>query len=146
MFKQKTREQLGSEYFEKFLNSLINDMTFCMEEGLNKLRSIKKFEMKQEVNPRNLTKEDKENYSSDKKICRANMQLASESLWNVKQLSLWCKEAFDNETFSERIANTLNYVLSTLVGPESTEIQVRNPDKINFKPVELLDDLSFIYS
>jgi len=59
-------------------------MTFCMEEGLNKLRSIKKFEMKQEVNPRNLTKEDKENYSSDKKICRANMQLASESFWNVK--------------------------------------------------------------
>jgi len=42
----RTRSLLGTEYFEKFLNSLINDLSFCMEEGLAKLKSIKKFEMK----------------------------------------------------------------------------------------------------
>jgi hypothetical protein len=43
--------------------------------------------------------------------------LAKESLWNVKQLSSWCKKAFEVEAFAERIANTLNFVLKSLVGP-----------------------------
>ena len=47
-------------------------MTFCLEEGLNKLESIKKFEVKQERNPSSLTKEDKDNYKQNKKICKAN--------------------------------------------------------------------------
>jgi hypothetical protein len=44
--------------FEKFLNSLINDMTFCLEEGLSKLSKIKEFEVKEEHDARHLTKED----------------------------------------------------------------------------------------
>ena len=47
-------------------------MTYCLEEGLNKLKSIKIYERKQETESRSLTKEDKDNYKTDKKICRAN--------------------------------------------------------------------------
>jgi hypothetical protein len=36
---------MGDPHFDKFLNCLINDMTYCLEEGLNKLQSIKKFEV-----------------------------------------------------------------------------------------------------
>jgi hypothetical protein len=72
--------------------------------------------------------------------------LATESLWNVKQLADWCKKAFEIEAFAERIANTLNFVLKSLVGPEGTEITIKNPEKVSFKPVELLDDLAFIYT
>lgn len=32
---------INTTVFEKFLNSLINDMTFCLEEGLGKLLKIK---------------------------------------------------------------------------------------------------------
>jgi len=39
---------VGSPIFERFLNSLINDMTFCLEEGLAKLAKIKEFETKVE--------------------------------------------------------------------------------------------------
>lgn len=78
------RELLGTEYFEKFLNSLINDMTFCLEEGMNKLHSIKEYENKLTLNPQSITKEDKDNYKQSKSICKSNFQLAEESIWNVK--------------------------------------------------------------
>jgi hypothetical protein len=53
-------------YFEKFLNSLINDMTFCLEEGLTKLAKIKDFEVKEEYDSRSLTKEDFDNNKQDR--------------------------------------------------------------------------------
>ena len=37
-------------------------------------------------------------------------------------------------------------MLKSLVGPESTELQVKNQEKLSFKPVDLLDDLAFIYT
>jgi len=45
--------------FEKFLNSLINDMTFCLEEGLVKLQKMKEHEIKLETEgPLRISKED----------------------------------------------------------------------------------------
>ncbi len=59
-------------------------MTFCLEEGLNKLKTIKEYEIKSDANPNGITKEDKANLKQNKQICRANLQLAGESIWNVK--------------------------------------------------------------
>jgi len=36
-YRKQVREQVGQEYFERFLNCLINDMTYCLEEGIAKL-------------------------------------------------------------------------------------------------------------
>jgi molybdopterin-guanine dinucleotide biosynthesis protein len=48
-------------------------MTYCLEEGLAKLKSIKAYEIKHQTNPTSLTKEDKDNYKHNKSICRANL-------------------------------------------------------------------------
>lgn len=63
---------VNTKFFEKFLNALINDMQFCLEEGLSKIKKIKEFEEKQDRDPRHLTKEDLDNNDQDRKICRAN--------------------------------------------------------------------------
>jgi flagellar assembly factor FliW len=36
---------VNTQTFEKFLNCLINDMTYCLEEGIVKIEKIKKFEL-----------------------------------------------------------------------------------------------------
>lgn len=57
------REQLGQEHFDRFLNCLINDMTYCLEEGLVKIEKIKKFETLMETEGgKNLSKEDQDNH------------------------------------------------------------------------------------
>lgn len=67
------RELIGMPVMEKFLNCLINDMTFCLEEGLVKLTKIKAYEDRVAIEGRkNLSKEDLENHKQDKGICRAN--------------------------------------------------------------------------
>jgi hypothetical protein len=66
-FRQKVRELIGTPVFEKFLNSLINDMTYCLEEGLVKLQKIKEYENRQEKEgDAHLSKEDHENYRQNK--------------------------------------------------------------------------------
>ena len=40
----------------------------------------------------------------------------------------------------------MNFVLRSLVGPEGSETQIKNPEKVNFKPVELLNDIAFVYT
>lgn len=62
------------------------------------------------------------------------------------QLSDWCKAIFNNEDFSERIANTLNFVLSHLVGDQCARTQIRDPDSVSFKPIPLLQELCTIYT
>lgn len=62
------------------------------------------------------------------------------------QLSDWCKEIFKNEAFAERIANTLNFVLKHLVGPECSRVQIKDPESVSFKPAILLHELCTIYT
>jgi len=38
----------GTEYLEKFINSVLNDCSYCLEEGLNSLKSIKKNEIEED--------------------------------------------------------------------------------------------------
>jgi|LauGreDrversion4_2_1035121.scaffolds.fasta_scaffold171202_2 hypothetical protein len=97
-------------------------MTYCLEEGIVKIEKIKKFELQSDLDPTKVSKEDHENNQQDRNICRANFQLAGECIWIIQQLSDWCKDIFNNEAFSERIANTLNFVLSHLVGQNSSRI------------------------
>lgn len=121
-------------------------MTFCLEEGLVKLSKIKAYEDRVEREGRkNLSKEDLENHKQDKGICKANFQLAGESIWNVKQLSGWCKKIFENEAFAERIATTLNFVLNSLVGPDSQSYSIKNPEKVSLKPIQMILDMATIY-
>lgn len=57
------RELVGHPLFEKFLNSLINDMTFCLEEGLVKLTKIKEYEDKiDREGSSKMTKEEQDNH------------------------------------------------------------------------------------
>ena len=102
--------------------------------------------MRVETDPQHVTKEDQDNDKQNRSICRANFQLASECVWNVQQLSEWCRDIFVNEAFAERIANTLNFVLSHLVGPECQRTQIKDAEGVSFKPVQLLSELCAIYA
>jgi len=67
-------------------------------------------------------------------------------MWISKELSDWAKEIFNNEAFAERMANTLNFVLKQLVGPECFEIKIKDPNAVHFNPKQLVSDLTIIYS
>ena len=145
IFKDKFIQQVGSELMEKFINWLLNDTSHCLEEGISKIAEIKTYETKvsKGFTP---TDEDNKNHEKDENICKANLQLANENIWMVKQISDWAKESFNNEVFSNRMASSLNFVLNRIVGPQWIELKVNDPGKYKFKPIELLSDLVCIYT
>lgn len=64
-----------------------------------------------------------------------------------EQLSEWCKDIFKNETFAERIAHTLNFVLMNIVSPDSQQrTNIKDPESVAFRPVQLLKELATIYT
>lgn len=64
---------MGTESFEKFLNCVINDMTYCLGEGLDKIGKIKKFEQREtEEEAKAISQEDYDNNKQERSICKAN--------------------------------------------------------------------------
>jgi hypothetical protein len=61
-FRLQTNKMVSTQTFEKFLNCLINDMTYCLEEGIVKIEKIKKFELESDLDPTKVSKEDSENH------------------------------------------------------------------------------------
>ena len=42
-YREQVRYSVHTPAFERFLNCLINDMTYCLEEGIVKMEKIKAF-------------------------------------------------------------------------------------------------------
>ena len=47
-YREQVKACLSSASFERFLNCLINDMTYCLGEGIVKMEKIKDFEVRQD--------------------------------------------------------------------------------------------------
>jgi ubiquitin conjugation factor E4 B len=49
------------------------------------------------------------------------------------------------QELADRLAAMLNYNLQQLCGPKCNSLKVRNPEKYNWEPKKLLDNLTDIY-
>lgn len=116
VFKQKFCQMVGSENMERFMNFLISDYNYCLEEGISKLKEIKAFETKI-AKRETLTNEDIMKHHENEKKCEAYFNVSSKLIWMVKQTSDWAKESFNNNVLPSRMATSLNFVLNKIVGP-----------------------------
>jgi hypothetical protein len=74
---------MGDEYLDRFLNALLNDTSYCLEEGITNLKKIKEYELKTE-NGHVPSREERSNHKQDEKTCIANMQLSKHCLKSLK--------------------------------------------------------------
>jgi ubiquitin conjugation factor E4 B len=131
------------DYFKKFINYILNDMNYCLNDGIENLIKIKKFQDKKSKQP--ATPEEEEEFSKVQGTCKYMMQQSNEYISMIKQLSDWNSAMFISEEFGERTAAMLNNYLKLLCGPKCLELKVENPREYNFMPEELLGNLIIIY-
>ena len=98
--KQRMKEEAGTEYLDKFLNAVLNDNAYCLEEGINTLKKIKQYELAVERGE-HMDDEARDNHRSDGRVTVANMQLSEKCLWMVKELTTWSIDFFNNDVFTE---------------------------------------------
>ncbi len=62
----------------------------------------------------------------------------------IKGLSSWAPDLFYFKGIAEATAQMLNFVILTLVGPKALAIKVEKPEKVSFRPMDLLKDVTEI--
>jgi ubiquitin conjugation factor E4 B len=144
-------ESKSGKQFVKFINMLMNDTTFLLDESMDALKRI--HEVQEEMaDPMKWAEQSQEtqqtrlrNLGQDERQCRSYLTLARETVDMFYYLTQDIKEPFLRPELVDRLAAMLNYNLKQLCGSKCKNLKVRNPEKYNWDPKWLLSHLVDIY-
>lgn len=145
------KESKSGKQFVKFINMLMNDTTFLLDESLESLKRIHETQElmadtaawgalpteQQQTRTRQL--------SADERQCRSYMTLARETVDMFHYLTVEIKEPFLRLELVGRLSAMLNFNLQQLCGPKCKNLKVNEPEKYGWEPRRLLSQLVDIY-
>ncbi|KAK3948821.1 ubiquitin elongating factor core-domain-containing protein [Pseudoneurospora amorphoporcata] len=146
--KQLTESsRVDRDFFVRFVNLLMNDATYVLDEALGNFPKIHDFQQK--LRDPNLSQEDRAKIESDlhdaENKASSYMQLANETVGMMKLFTQTLAGSFTMPEVVHRLAGMLDFNLDLLTGPKSRTLKVENPDKYGFNPKILLPQLVDIY-
>ncbi|KAI5591797.1 hypothetical protein BDE02_04G107800 [Populus trichocarpa] len=134
-----------------FLNFLINDSIYLLDESLSKILELKGLEAEMsnttewERRPAQERQERTRLFQSQENIIRIDMKLANEDLSMLTFTSKQITAPFLLPEMVDRVASMLNYFLLQLVGPQRKSLTLKDPEKYEFRPKQLLEQIVCIY-
>ena len=142
--------KVNLEFFVRFVNLLLNDVTYVLDESLSSF--VKIHDLQQLLSsPAGATLEatvrtEKEEALADTQgKAKGYMQLANETVSMLKLFTEALAESFTMPEIVQRLADMLDYNLDAMVGPKSTQLRVDQPEQYDFKPRVLLSELIDVY-
>ncbi|KAI9321206.1 ubiquitin elongating factor core-domain-containing protein [Dichotomocladium elegans] len=150
--RAKLREESQNRNsFTRFVNMLMNDVTYLLDESLSKLTEIHQIQVEMddkaswEALPQQQRQEREGALRGLENQARSYVALGNETVHMLQYLSAEAVEPFMAAEVVDRLAAMLNYNLAQLVGPKCTELKVRNREKYYFQPKVLLSEIIDIY-
>ncbi|KAL6994177.1 E3 ubiquitin-protein ligase pub1 [Sarracenia purpurea var. burkii] len=149
-WKQIAKEEEKGVYLN-FVNFLINDSIYLLDESLNKILEHKELEAEMsnrvewEQRPVQERQERTRLFHSQENIIRIDMKLANEDVTMLAFTSEQITAPFLLPEMVERVASMLNYFLLQLVGPQRKSLSLKDPEKYEFRPKQLLKQIVNIY-
>ncbi|KAH9514139.1 Ubiquitin conjugation factor E4 B [Bulinus truncatus] len=144
-------EARSGKQFVRFINMLMNDTTYLLDESLDCLKRIHEVQelMDNTAKWNTLSKEQQQTksrqLSSDERQCRNYLTLATETVEMFHYLSTKIVEPFLVPELADRLTAMLNFNLQQLCGPKCKNLKVKTPDKYGWEPKKLLNILTDIY-
>ncbi|XP_058858587.1 ubiquitin conjugation factor E4 B-like isoform X2 [Acipenser ruthenus] len=141
----------SGKQFVRYINMLINDTTFLLDESLESLKRIHEVqeEMKNkeqwDLLPRDQQQSRQSQLTQDERVSRSYLALATETVDMFHILTKQVQKPFLRPELGPRLAAMLNFNLQQLCGPKCRDLKVENPEKYGFEPKKLLDQLTDIY-
>lgn len=135
----------------KFLNFLINDSIYLLDESLNTILELKGLEAEMsnitewERRPAQERQERTRLFHSQENTIRIDMKLANEDVSMLTFTSEQITVPFLLPEMVDRVANMLNYFLLQLAGPQRKSLTLKDPEKYEFRPKQLLKQIVHIY-
>jgi ubiquitin conjugation factor E4 B len=133
----------------RFVNLLLNDATYVLDEALTKFPKINSLEAELAPGAPSMTPEQRtakeEELSTAQGQAQSYMQLTNETVAMMKLFTKTLSTSFTMPEIVDRVAAMLDYTLNTLVGPKSMNLKVADPTKYQFNPRFLLGEFIDIY-
>jgi hypothetical protein len=111
--------RINTDFFVRFVNLLLNDATYVLDESLTKFPKIHDLQMAL-ANPSSLNEETRaakeEELAQVENQAQSYMQLANETIAMMKLFTSALSESFTMPEIVQRLADMMDYNLDTLVG------------------------------
>lgn len=149
------RERLSQEarinldFFVRFVNLLLNDVTFVLDESLTAFLKIHKLSIELRNPSTNLEQairtEKEEALATAQNSAKSYMSLTNETVAMLKLFTEALADSFTMPEIVQRLADMLDYNLDAMVGPKSSDLKVENPTEYSFNPRALLAEIIDVY-
>ncbi|ORZ40231.1 ubiquitin elongating factor core-domain-containing protein [Catenaria anguillulae PL171] len=148
--RNRVKEVSREDVFVRFVNMMMNDLRYLLDEGLSKLTEILTIQTEMaaadwSTKPANVQQERTSALAMAERHATSYMQLADQTLETFGYVSKDIPDPFMTPEIIDRLAAMLDYNLSYLVGPKCSELKVKDPEKYHFRPKKLLGNLIDVY-
>ena len=138
------------EKFIRFVNLLLNDLSYLLDESLTKLETIHQIQLEMESpiftqKPQRELQEIESNLNTSTRQCQSFMQLANESLELLQVITQEVIDPLFSPELLDRYAMMLNFLLVRMVGSKCSNLKVKNMEKYHFNPKLLLRSIVTLY-
>lgn len=136
--------------FLRFINLLINDAIFLLDDSLSNLQQIRTLQEAQDNGdwdslPPNEKQQNIANLQHLGMLAKFDNLLGKDTLNMLKMLTSEIKGIFCEASMVDRVAAMLNYFLLNLVGPKKGNFKVKDKKEFEFDPAETVLQICKIY-
>uniref|UniRef100_A0A8D2DXX8 Ubiquitin conjugation factor E4 n=1 Tax=Sciurus vulgaris TaxID=55149 RepID=A0A8D2DXX8_SCIVU len=149
-YASQNLEAMNPPLFLRFLNLLMNDAIFLLDEAIQYLSKIKIQQIEKDRGEwDSLTPEARREKEAGLQmfgqLARFHNIMSNETIGTLAFLTSEIKSLFVHPFLAERIISMLNYFLQHLVGPKMGALKVKDFSEFDFKPQQLVSDICTIY-
>ncbi|CAM4797139.1 unnamed protein product [Rotaria magnacalcarata] len=149
-YAERHIEDAEAPLFLRFINLLMNDANFLLDEGLiymKKLRTHQDMKDSDQWNnmPEMQRQELENTFKSNGQYARYSNIMGIKTLIILNMITQYIQFIFCHPTICERLAAMLNYVLQHLVGPKRRDLKVWGINEYLFDPTKFVTKVTDIY-
>ncbi|GKZ85214.1 hypothetical protein AnigIFM56816_010980 [Aspergillus niger] len=137
------------DFFVRFVNLLLNDVTFVLDESFGAFITIHKTQTELRLNGASMDptvrQQKEEHLASAQRNAKSYMQLTNETVAMLKLFTDALADSFTMPEIVQRLADMLDYNLDAMVGPKSASLRVDNLQEYGFNPRALLSEIVDVY-
>lgn len=150
MYRDNLRKEarVDTDFFVQFVNMIINDATFVLDELLSSFTKIHDLQIELAAWPESDDERRKEKVDlleDSKGKAKSYMGLTRESMATLILFTETLPEAFTMPEIVQRLADMIDYNLDTMIGPKSRNLIVQEPEQYGWNPRQLLADIMTVF-
>lgn len=145
--REAFKAETSREDFVRFVNYLLNDTTFLLDESLSKLKLIHEIQLEMadkatwDAQPEEQRKDREKLFRQSEGQATSFLIYTYEVLHLTKTLTAEAPGPFLKGEIVDRLAASLDFNLNVLAGPRCQDLKVQDREKYRFRPRELLGDI-----